>query len=245
MKQIRCGVIGLGWFGEHHVDALQQLPLVEVTAVCTRTESRLREIAAKYKVPKSFTSYKELLADKDIEAVIGLLKGCVDEWLVADIHEPRGASAAYLTVSETFPLEIRALAIAVFYAAGTALGGVAVAAHPYRFWSGIGEAALREAPSPAYETSNARTLRRGNVRARERAREARVGETGGSDSHFLDEAARAVTVFEGEGLSVDEVLQALGQGRTTAQGKDRGVPGTLRYVPKAVSEWMLRGMRRI
>jgi MFS family permease len=35
------------------------------------------------------------------------------------------ASSAYLTVSETFPLEIRALAIAVFYAVGTATGGVA------------------------------------------------------------------------------------------------------------------------
>jgi MFS family permease len=35
------------------------------------------------------------------------------------------ASAAYLTVSETFPLEVRALAIALFYAIGTAIGGVA------------------------------------------------------------------------------------------------------------------------
>jgi MFS family permease len=35
------------------------------------------------------------------------------------------ASAAYLTVSETFPLEIRALAIAFFYAIGTGIGGVA------------------------------------------------------------------------------------------------------------------------
>ena len=34
------------------------------------------------------------------------------------------ASSAYLTVSETFPLEIRALAIAVFYAVGTGIGGV-------------------------------------------------------------------------------------------------------------------------
>jgi MFS family permease len=34
------------------------------------------------------------------------------------------ASAAYLTVSESFPLEARALAIALFYALGTALGGV-------------------------------------------------------------------------------------------------------------------------
>ena len=47
MKRIRCGVIGLGWFGEHHVDTLQQLPLVEVAAVCTRTESRLKEMAGK------------------------------------------------------------------------------------------------------------------------------------------------------------------------------------------------------
>ena len=34
------------------------------------------------------------------------------------------ASSAYLTVSESFPLEARALAIAFFYAVGTALGGV-------------------------------------------------------------------------------------------------------------------------
>jgi MFS family permease len=35
-----------------------------------------------------------------------------------------GASAAYLTVSEVFPLETRALCIAVFYAVGTGIGGV-------------------------------------------------------------------------------------------------------------------------
>lgn len=36
-----------------------------------------------------------------------------------------GASAAYLTVSEIFPMETRALAIAFFYALGTAIGGIA------------------------------------------------------------------------------------------------------------------------
>jgi MFS family permease len=40
------------------------------------------------------------------------------------------ASAAYLTVSEIFPLEIRALAIAIFYAIGTLIGGVGA---PYFF----------------------------------------------------------------------------------------------------------------
>ncbi len=36
-----------------------------------------------------------------------------------------GASSAYLTVSEIFPMEVRALAIAFFYAIGTAIGGIA------------------------------------------------------------------------------------------------------------------------
>ena len=46
-------------------------------------------------------------------------------WMIVFFFASPAASAAYLTVSETFPLEIRALAIAVFYAIGTGLGGVA------------------------------------------------------------------------------------------------------------------------
>jgi len=69
MERIKCGIIGLGWFGEHHVDTLKQLPLAEVAAVCTRREWRLKEIADKYEVPKSYTDYHDLLADKDIDMV--------------------------------------------------------------------------------------------------------------------------------------------------------------------------------
>jgi MFS family permease len=46
-------------------------------------------------------------------------------WTVIFFFASAAASAAYLTVSETFPLEIRALAIAFFYAVGTGIGGVA------------------------------------------------------------------------------------------------------------------------
>jgi MFS family permease len=45
-------------------------------------------------------------------------------WMVIFFFASPAASAAYLTVSETFPLEVRALAIAVFYAVGTGIGGV-------------------------------------------------------------------------------------------------------------------------
>lgn len=46
-------------------------------------------------------------------------------WMVIFFFASPAASAAYLTVSETFPLEVRALAIALFYAIGTGIGGIA------------------------------------------------------------------------------------------------------------------------
>jgi MFS family permease len=46
-------------------------------------------------------------------------------WMVVFFFASTAASSAYLTVSETFPLEMRALAIAFFYAIGTGVGGVA------------------------------------------------------------------------------------------------------------------------
>src|SRR6202022_2394301 len=45
-------------------------------------------------------------------------------WTVIFFIASAAASSAYLTVSEIFPLEIRALAIAIFYAIGTLAGGV-------------------------------------------------------------------------------------------------------------------------
>jgi MFS family permease len=49
------------------------------------------------------------------------LTGC---WTVVLFFASAGASSAYLTVSEVFPMETRAMAIAFFYAIGTALGGI-------------------------------------------------------------------------------------------------------------------------
>jgi MFS family permease len=45
-------------------------------------------------------------------------------WMIVFFFASAAASSAYLTVSEIFPLEIRALAIAFFYAIGTGVGGV-------------------------------------------------------------------------------------------------------------------------
>jgi MFS family permease len=73
-------------------------------------------------------------------------------WTVILFVASSAASSAYLTVSEIFPLEIRALAIAIFYAFGTLLGGVGgpalfgflveAGSRLPLFWGYIGGAAL-------------------------------------------------------------------------------------------------------
>src|SRR5690242_17218621 len=45
-------------------------------------------------------------------------------WVIVLFFASAGASSAYLTVSEVFPMETRAMAIAFFYAIGTAAGGI-------------------------------------------------------------------------------------------------------------------------
>ncbi|MBI5395457.1 MAG: Gfo/Idh/MocA family oxidoreductase [Verrucomicrobia bacterium] len=69
MNKVRVAVIGLGWFGEKHCEALSGIPHVELHALCTRTESRLKEVAKTFGVKKTYTDYKKLLADPDVDAV--------------------------------------------------------------------------------------------------------------------------------------------------------------------------------
>jgi len=67
-----------------------------------------------------------LLALSGYLFAIGVLSAATQTvaWMVIFFFASAAASAAYLTVSETFPLEVRALAIALFYAIGTGVGGV-------------------------------------------------------------------------------------------------------------------------
>jgi MFS family permease len=72
------------------------------------------------------------LASAAIVALLGLLliTGSLNKWtfmalvLVTFFFASAGASSAYLTVSEIFPMETRALAIAFFFAIGTGIGGI-------------------------------------------------------------------------------------------------------------------------
>jgi MFS family permease len=85
------------------------------------TIGRRRMIAATYAIAGL------LLAGTGYLFAIGALDAVTQTiaWVAIFFFASAAASAAYLTASEIFPLEMRAMAIALFYALGTALGGIA------------------------------------------------------------------------------------------------------------------------
>ncbi len=125
------------------------------------------------------------------------------------------------------------------------LGGLAVAAHPYRFWSGLREEDVRAARFQAVEALNSRSVTRHNRRAGALGRELQLPVTGGSDAHRLADIGRALVTIPKGAESEEEVLQALRRGEGRLAGSSRTFGRTLRYVGKSVSEWIFRGFRKI
>jgi MFS family permease len=85
------------------------------------TIGRKTMIAATYAVSGLLLAVTGYLFSQDLLTVQSLTVA----WMIVFFFASAAASSAYLTVSEIFPLEIRALAIAFFYAIGTGIGGVA------------------------------------------------------------------------------------------------------------------------
>jgi len=67
-RKVRVAVVGLG-FGSEFIPIYQAHPNAEMVAVCRRNKGELDACADKFGIPKRFTSFEELLADPDIDAV--------------------------------------------------------------------------------------------------------------------------------------------------------------------------------
>ncbi len=124
-------------------------------------------------------------------------------------------------------------------------GGLAIAPHPFRFWSGLGEESVRGSKFEVIEVINSRSVKKENRKAKILARELVCGETGGSDCHSLSHLGKAVTEFINPSFDIDDILEEIRKGRTKGIGthkKWNEVPG---YTLSCVYLWLRRGMRRM
>jgi predicted dehydrogenase len=63
------GLVGAGFIGPHHVDAVRRLGAVDVVAVAGSSESSARAAASRLGIPRSYGHYDQLLDDPDVTVV--------------------------------------------------------------------------------------------------------------------------------------------------------------------------------
>lgn len=69
MSKLKVGIIGTGNISISHIEAYRKNPNVELYALCDINEKRLKEVAEKYGVERTFTDMNEMLKLKELDAV--------------------------------------------------------------------------------------------------------------------------------------------------------------------------------
>ncbi|MFC0471228.1 Gfo/Idh/MocA family protein [Halalkalibacter kiskunsagensis] len=69
MNKIKVGVIGTGFIGPTHIEAVRRLGFVEVVALAESSLEAAEQKAAELGIPKAYGDYKEMLRDEEIQVV--------------------------------------------------------------------------------------------------------------------------------------------------------------------------------
>jgi len=69
MKELNVGIIGLGFIGPVHLQALRKIPHLNVVAIADKAGSSIKEKVEALGVEKWYENYEDLLARKDVDAV--------------------------------------------------------------------------------------------------------------------------------------------------------------------------------
>src|SRR4051795_5060042 len=70
MKKLRLGIIGAGWPGQMHAKAARALEMASLAAIAELDGERREAFEKEYSPGRSYSDYKELLRDEEIDAVI-------------------------------------------------------------------------------------------------------------------------------------------------------------------------------
>jgi predicted dehydrogenase len=68
-KKVRVGFIGAGGIARHHMGILEKFEDVDIVAASDVSEKALEQCAEQFKIKKTFTDYKEMLKEVDLDAV--------------------------------------------------------------------------------------------------------------------------------------------------------------------------------
>lgn len=81
--KIRVGIIGMGYIGESHIEAIRRIGICQLCAVADTNYELAKQKADAYGIEKVYASVDEMLNDKDIDAV----HNCTPNFLHMEINE--------------------------------------------------------------------------------------------------------------------------------------------------------------
>jgi predicted dehydrogenase len=69
MARLKAGIIGTGFIGPAHIEALRRVGNVDVVAIASKERSRAESIAATYGIPRVYDGWKDVVCDREIDVV--------------------------------------------------------------------------------------------------------------------------------------------------------------------------------
>lgn len=124
-------------------------------------------------------------------------------------------------------------------------GGLPVASHPFRRFTGVGEGCIRSSRFEAVEVLNGRSPSRKNLRACRLAVELKLGLSAGSDGHKMSEVGRCYIVAGEDPGGVDGFLELIRRRKVKTWGRSAGMIEVARTLTKITTELLKRRGRRI
>ena len=100
VENVTAAVIGTGFIGPVHIEALRRIGGVEIVAVGSRDLRKAKSIADTYSIPKVYSGWKEIVRDREVQVI----HNCTPNYLHFEIN--RAAIAAGKHVVSEKPLAI-------------------------------------------------------------------------------------------------------------------------------------------
>ncbi len=125
-------------------------------------------------------------------------------------------------------------------------GGYAIAAHPYRWWSGIGVKNTLAFPFDGIEARNGRSIPSANRKSERLARKIGKPMTSGSDAHTPRHIGEGYVELPDDLTTWQDVVEYIMSNNVDVVcSHSRHMKATLKYGIKSIGEWMLRGFKRM
>lgn len=83
MKTIKAGVIGTGFIGPAHIEAIRRIGNAEVVAICSIDDASAKAVADKYAIKKIYNDWQQIISDPEVD----IIHNCTPNFLHFEINK--------------------------------------------------------------------------------------------------------------------------------------------------------------